>query len=156
MKARERKKKRVASLHRCRFRALPLEATFAPGTAYANGKPALRRRYSTSVDQLRHFEYPWAGSQFDYTVIDGYIAVPRMNFTWERWLQRLWRINAEFPLLSGKWETGYSIDWRHRFQESAWELLPRHPCLLKTSWSTLWHEITKVEKASCITMTICL
>lgn len=40
----EKKRKRVASLHRCRFRALPLGATFAPGTAYANGKPGASRR----------------------------------------------------------------------------------------------------------------
>lgn len=51
-----KKRKRVASLHRCRFRALPLQATFAPGTAYVNGKTsATTGRYSTSVSRLCYF-----------------------------------------------------------------------------------------------------
>lgn len=71
----EKKRKRVASLHRCRFRALPLGATFAPGTAYANGKPAplhagIRLRPSSSCASDRTLS--GRGSLFDYTaVIDG-------------------------------------------------------------------------------------
>lgn len=80
----EKKRKRVASLHRCRFRALPLGATFAPGTAYANGKPgASRRRYSTSADQFLRLGRALSGGRclFDYTVIiDGISQCRVMKF----------------------------------------------------------------------------
>lgn len=68
----EKKRKRVASLRRCRFRALPLETTFAPGTAYANGKPA-RRRYSTSASRTSCItvNIPQRDPAFNYTINDG-------------------------------------------------------------------------------------